>query len=193
MYQFLSLTVTLLLGSNLAVTKPNYDYKLNNLRSDYVHDYWGTTPSNSIRKFEAFTVSFDGADYDDGDGKGDARGIPEWVAYEIKQKPKKLGKAPDRPAKWLTDKILFKSELAPADNSYAFAQKLRHADPDNPLYRYDRGHMCRKSTAFRLGKNADYNTHSVLNACPQRDDLNQGIWEDLEDRIEDWADEYDSL
>jgi len=61
------------------------------------------------------------------------------------------------------------------------------------MFQYDRGHMCRKSTAFHIGKNADYNTHTVLNACPQRSDLNQGIWEDLEDRIESRADFYDSL
>jgi len=173
--------------------KPNYDYKANKLRSDYSHDYWVTVPVDTLRQFEAFTVSFDGADDNDGGGKPDAYGIPEWVAYEIKARPPKMGKAPGRPKTWMTDKILFKAGLAPADDSYAFSKKQRETDPDNPMFQYDRGHMCRKSTAFRLGKDADYNTHTVLNACPQLSDLNQGIWEDLEDRIEAWADTYDSL
>jgi len=144
-------------------------------------------PRDTIRYFEAYTVSFDGAD------GGVARGIPEWVAYEVKRKPANMGKFPNRPSKWLTDKILFNAHLAPSDDSYAFSKAQRDADPDNPKFHYDRGHMCRKSTAFRLDADADYNTHTVLNACPQRDDLNQGIWEDLEDRVESWADEYDSL
>ena len=58
---------------------------------------------------------------------------------------------------------------------------------------YDRGHMCRKYHAFRLGDDADWNTHTVLNACPQKSDLNQGIWLDLENKCSAWADEYSAV
>jgi len=103
--------------------KPNYDYKPNKLRADYSHDFWQTTLVDTLRQFEAYTVSFDGADDNDGDGKSDAYGTPEWVSYEVKKKPEKMGKAPDRPSKWMTDKILYKADLAPADESYAFTKK----------------------------------------------------------------------
>jgi DNA/RNA endonuclease G (NUC1) len=53
--------------------------------------------------------------------------------------------------------------------------------------------MCRKLTAYRLGANADWNTHTVLNACPQEPDLNQGIWLDLEEKVDHWADEYGTV
>jgi len=47
-----------------------------------------------------------------------------------------------------------------------------------------------KQHAWRLGGNADWNTHTVLNACPQKSKLNQGIWLDLEKKTAEWADEF---
>lgn len=47
-----------------------------------------------------------------------------------------------------------------------------------------------KQHAWRLGENADWNTHTVLNAVPQRSKLNQGIWFDLEKKTGEWADRY---
>ena len=181
------------LASLLLATKPNFNFKPNLLQPDYSHDRWVTLPRDSMHFFTAYTVSFDGEDDNNGDFKGDRWAIPEWVSYEIKAKQGDIGKAPKRPKVWLTDPVLFPAGIAPSDDSYHYSKKLRDADPDNPMYHYDRGHMCRKSTAFRLGPDADYNTHTVMNACPQRDDLNQGIWKDLEDRVERWADEFDSI
>ena len=53
--------------------------------------------------------------------------------------------------------------------------------------------MCPKNIANRLGKNADYNTHTVLNASPQKQWFNNGIWKDLERLTENWADKYEKL
>ena len=53
--------------------------------------------------------------------------------------------------------------------------------------------MCPKNLANRLGTDADYNTHTVLNACPQWQWFNNGIWKNLEELTENWADEHEKV
>ncbi|MEM8994527.1 MAG: DNA/RNA non-specific endonuclease [Acidobacteriota bacterium] len=166
------------------------DYKPIELDSNYQHDRWITQPQDIMREFRAFVLSFDGADDDDGDGDGDRYAIPHWVAYEIKAFPGELGAGPERPSSWLTDRELFEDGVAAGDASYKFSRDFRRANPESPQLGYDRGHMCMKLHAWRLGVNADWNTHTTLNACPQQGELNQGIWLDLEKRTADWADRY---
>jgi len=108
------------------------DYKPIVLDSTYDHDKWETEPNDIIREFRAYTVSFDSKDDDMN------MGVPEWVAHEIKPHPQPLGTAPDRPRPWLTDT---EEGLAPTDDSYKNSG-------------YDRGHMCMKYIAWRLGANA---------------------------------------
>ncbi|MCB2221575.1 MAG: DNA/RNA non-specific endonuclease [Bacteroidetes bacterium] len=60
-------------------------------------------------------------------------------------------------------------------------------------YRYVRGHMCPKNAADRMGLSAGWNTHTVLNAVPQLQWQNNGIWKQLENEVTDWADKYDSV
>ena len=50
-----------------------------------------------------------------------------------------------------------------------------------------------KEHAWRLGANADWNTHTVLNAVPQRGSFNSGIWLALEDRTADWANDHGAV
>ena len=159
------------------------------LDSSYDHDKFGTQPVDIVKKFRAYTVSFDGTDDDDGDGTPDKWAIPHWVAYQIKEYPSELGNAPKRP-NWMTDKELHEQGIAPDDDSYTYSKQWRkdHADLN-----CDRGHMCRKYHAFRLGANADWNTHTLLNICPQHKFLNQGIWLDLESKTDEWADKYGSV
>jgi len=159
------------------------------LHPDYEHDKWGTQPKEYTKQFRAYTVSFDSADDDDGDDQPDVWGIPQWVAYEIKAFEGELGPGPSRPD-WMIDEMLVDLKLAPEDDSYHFSREWRKENPDHPLLGYDRGHMCPKYTAFRLGADADWNTHTFLNACPQRSELNQGIWNDLEQKCRQWADHY---
>ena len=141
----------------------------------YEHDKWHTSKPDVVRKFEAYTVSFDGEDDDNGDNKGDTWRIPQWVAYEIKRVQRKVPSF-SRPS-WFTDDDLFEKRIAPRDESYRGAG-----------YTWNRGHMCMKELAARLGKSADHNTHSLLNAVPQADLLNKGIWLDLEKKTGKWAD-----
>lgn len=159
------------------------------LDPSYNHDKFETQPVDSLREFRAYTVSFDGADDDNDDGTPDKWAIPHWVAYQIKEYPGDLGAAPRRPD-WMTDNDLHQQGIAAKDASYTYSRQWRKEHPDLDC---DRGHMCRKLHAFRLGANADWNTHTLLNACPQHKLLNQGIWLDLEDKTSEWADRYGSV
>ena len=132
------------------------------------HDRWGTRPRDIIREFRAYTTSFDSKD------GGIVYGIPEWVAYEIKPCREFLGEAPAGPGAWMTDST---TGLAPTDESYSNST-------------YDRGYMCQKFIAWRLGANACWNTHTTLNACPQSPSFSRGIWGDLDKEMAAWADVY---
>ena len=45
----------------------------------------------------------------------------------------------------------------------------------------------------RLGQDAAYNTHTVLNAIPQRPKFNRGIWQNLEFLTGAWAQSYGAV
>ena len=156
------------------------DLKPIDLHPDYRHDRFHTEPKNIVRCFRAYTTSFDGADDDDGGGQGDRYGVPEWVAYELRAAPADVGDAPERPSPWITDEELHQAWIAPSDESYKNSG-------------YSRGHMCMKSHAFRLGKDADWNTHTVLNACPQKQCMNGGVWLGLELKTGKWADKFGAV
>lgn len=53
--------------------------------TNYEHDKWKTEPRDLIINYDAYTTSFDSADDNNGDGKTDIWGIPEWVAFEIRK------------------------------------------------------------------------------------------------------------
>lgn len=160
------------------------NYKPIVLDPTYDHDKWNTEPDDHIREFRAFTASFDGADDGNGDGDElddkDKWGVPEWVAYEIRKAPSSLGAAPNRPSPWIHDNTLFAEEICPDDASY------KHSN-------FSRGHMCMKSIAWRLGANADWNTHTTINAVPQLQSHNGKIWLNLEEKTKDWADKYGKI
>lgn len=153
------------------------DYKPIVLDPSYDHDRWNTQPKDIVRMFRAYTVSFDGTDDNNGDGFGDRWGVPEWVAYEIRGRDTELPAGPKRPSPWISDDPLAAAGIAPTDDTY------RNSG-------FDRGHMCMKQIGWRLGENADWNTHTTLNACPQIHAFNAGIWLDMENLTQEWADRY---
>lgn len=171
------------------------EFKPIDLLPDYDHDRFKTVvegsagTDNHIRKFRAYISVFDGADDDDGDGKPDALGIPHYVAYEIKRFDGTLPPSPERPNTWIRDKKLRKLRLGPTDSTYKYSKAFRSNHPNW----YVRGHLCMKQHAWRLGANADWNTHTVLNAVPQRQNFNAGIWLDLEDLTAKWADKFGAV
>ncbi len=180
-YIFLSVFLSLLVygGYKPIVIPPGYE-----------HDKWVTLPADHIFEFGAFTASFDGTDDNNGDGSSDLWGVPEWVAYEIKGN-QPLDKLPRRP-RWMTDQNLYNQGIAPNDYSYGVSgtSDMREVKTD---YRYVRGHMCPKATAERISSDAAYNTHTMINACPQLQWQNNGIWKELEIRCTNWADTYGQI
>jgi len=185
--------LVLLLGFPvLAVAK---DYMPIVLDDSYNHDKFGTVVTgtagsdNHVRKFRAYTTVFDGADDDNGDGTVDLLGVPHFVAYEMKKYEGTLPTGPKRPSPWLTDKELYKAGIAPSDATYKHSKAFLSTRPNW----YVRGHLCMKQHAWRLGANADWNTHTTLNAVPQRQNFNAGIWLDLEYKTAEWADKYGSV
>ena len=160
------------------------------LDASYEHDKWQTTPRDMIRQFAAYTSSFDGPDDNDGDGEPDTLGIPEWVSFEIK-KVSVFYKLHVRP-RWFTDDVLHDSKIAPNTETYKVSdiKEIKGLITD---YRFVRGHMCPKKTAERISKNAAYNTHSIVNACPQLQWQNNGIWKKLEKKCLNWADKYNRI
>ena len=146
------------------------------------------TPEAEIRRsFRGFEVSFDSNDDDDRKPGGDLLRVPHWVAQEIRRWEPPAGDRGEDEAwcldtlkprpKWFTDDDLFDAGLAPNDASYRGSG-------------FDRGHLAMKLLVERLGQDAAYCTHTVLNAIPQRPDFNRGIWLDLEYLTGAWAQVY---
>ncbi len=145
----------------------------------YKHAHYAP-PADIERKFAAFTLSFDSKDDDDGDGEPDVRRVPEWVAQHIKRTEEPCLDTRGRPGTWMTEQGLFRSGVAPNDASYKNSG-------------FDRGHMAAKLLAARVSAAAEWNTHTVLNAVPQRARFNQQIWRDLEDLTGAWAQVYGEI
>ena len=158
------------------------------LDPSYKHDILVTEPQETMRYFRAYTVSFDSEDDDGQDGDADLKAIPEWVAYELRRYEGEIPSYP-RP-EWFTEDNLFSRRQAASSDSYHFSRVFRASFSESPQLGYDRGHLCMKHHAARLGANADWNTHTTLNCIPQRNTLNQGAWLDLEDKCAEWADYY---
>lgn len=157
--------------------------------NDYNHTKYAPEP-DILKIFHGFAVSFDSKDNDDGEPGSDLLRVPHWVAQELRKwaPPEDereddaswcLNTLKNRPG-WFTDLNLFASGVAPKDESY------KHSG-------YDRGHMAMKLLVERLDQDAAYNTHTLLNAIPQRPKFNRGIWLDLEYLTGAWAQNYDQI
>ena len=145
----------------------------------YEHTKYAPEEFDIRRDFEAFVVSFDDKDDDDGDKSPDLLRVPEWVAQEIKRFDGACVRTGNRPS-WTTDRGLYASGVAPNDSSYAGSG-------------FDRGHMAAKVLAARISLDADKKTHTVLNAVPQMPRFNSFIWQDLEARTGAWAQAYERI
>jgi endonuclease G len=92
----------------------------------------------------------------------------------------------------MTDDNLNAKDKVPNDATYAVSGTNRIKEVSGS-YRYVRGHMCPKAAADRISSAAGYNTHTILNAVPQLQWQNNGIWKSLESRVFEWADEYNRV
>lgn len=177
-YQALALLGALALYTGLIYADPQPIV----LDPSYDHDKYHTLPRDIIREFRAYTTSFDSDDDNDGDAVGDVLGIPEWVAYEIKRYDGDCIPTQPRPP-WFSDVDLVDEGIAPTDDSYRYSQAWRNHHPDW----YERGHMQMKLIAEEMGHDAAHNTHTMLNAVPQRKAFNKGIWLEMEYLTAAWA------
>ena len=182
---------SIVLSTAYSQNAPSKKYQPIVLDTLYDHNKWGIKPTDILYEFAAYTVSFDSKDDDNSDGKCDIMGVPEWVAYEIKKETNTDKPKYNRP-KWMTDDTLHEQGVAPNDDTYAVSgtRELGEVSTD---YRYVRGHMCPKDAADRMGMAAGYNTHTVLNAVPQLQWQNNGIWKSLEKQTMNWADQFSSV
>ena len=69
-----------------------------------------------------------------------------------------------------------------------------YTSDDNDYYsnRWDRGHMT-PAGSFNDSYENLYSTFTYLNVALQYDDLNRGVWVDLEEQVRKWADEYGDI
>lgn len=148
------------------------------------YDHTRFAPDPDIFKvFHGFALSFDSADDDDCVPGANRLRVPHWVAQEVREWRPETGdarwclKTGEGPGRWFTDKELRRQDLAPIHDTYTNSG-------------FDRGHMAMKLLVERLGPGAAYNTHTMLNAVPQRPAFNQGIWKDLELLTGAWAQYY---
>lgn len=185
----------LLLATPLAAAeclKPVRDYGYDHGR--YAPAHADGPGADSLHKFGGYWSLFDGNDDDDGElESAPAKGTPVWVAHEIrawKDAPGYRGQdcipTGERPRPWCTDDGLAQMKIAPTDESYAYPQKYRRSGYDW----YVRGYLAMKLLVERMGTDAAWNTHTMLNAVPQRSQFNGGIWLDLEYRTGKWAEKF---
>ncbi len=96
-------------------------------------------------------------------GYSDQRKNPIWVSYRLFKV--KDPASPERPNRFKTD-----------DRTMA---KVKHEDYN--YCGYDRGHMAPNyAIATRYGKIAQQQTFLMSNVCPQKPQLNRGIWKRIE-------------
>lgn len=171
----------------LSSEAPATSFKPNVLDPAYSHDYWETRSQGITKQFRAYTSNFDDDDDDNADGTSDIWGVPQWVAYEIKETHESCIKTYNRPSTWITDSTLI--AIMPDDDSYAYPAKFTKKRKDW----FSRGHLAMKMHAERLGQEAGWNTHTFYNAVPQRQLFNAGIWQDLENLTAAWAQRYGAV
>ncbi len=98
-------------------------------------------------------------------GYSDLRGNPLWVSYQIKSVAKGTERY-QRPRNYTVD--------------WRSINQVKHADYTHSGY--DRGHMAPNYAISRLyGKQAQLNTFLMSNIAPQKPNLNQKLWQRLEE------------
>ena len=97
---------------------------------------------------------------------------PNWVKYTVKD----IVKNADR------------------DGMNFYTVDSIYTSDDNDYYsnRWDRGHMA-PAGSFNDSYENLYSTFTYLNVALQYDDLNRGVWVDLEEQVRKWADEYGDI
>lgn len=146
----------------------------------FAHDRFGTQPRSLMFSYGPFTSSFATAE-DEASETSPYKGIPKWVAYEMRALLDEDGdpihpQGAKRPTKWY--------ELAQTAFVWTGNPDIRKKGID-ASYRglavlWNRGHMAARNHANRISWQEGCNTHVFVNAVPQYADMNQGDWLALE-------------
>lgn len=155
------------------------DYKPIELDPSYDHTKYSPPCTGYEKRFRAYVSCFDTRADD-----GEAWRIPDFVSYQMKAYLGDLPAGPARPSPWITEDALRATDEIATDASYAYSRDFRREHPNW----FVRGHLAMKQHAWRLGGAADWNTHTMLNAVPQRSGFNGGIWLDMEYKTAELAD-----
>jgi endonuclease G len=116
----------------------------------------GTTPMTWTRVFRNESYM---------SGYSDLRGNPLWIVYRLKPIPESAPRY-----------------KRPRDFSVDWRSLTHITSHDYTRSGYDRGHMAPNSAISRLyGKQAQLETFLMTNIVPQRPDLNQRVWQKLEE------------
>jgi DNA/RNA endonuclease G (NUC1) len=144
-----------------------------------------TGNSDRLICFDGYISNFDTELHTDGTDTPKPFAVPHWVIQHV-LRTQHSPESRKRPRTWFTVPELTEERLAPTDASYHFSQYFleQHADW------YQRGHLAQKYLAERLGANAAWFTHNVVNALPQRARFNRGAWQALECYTGAWANRY---
>jgi endonuclease G len=113
-------------------------------------------------------------------------GVPHWVAHHVKRSASTGPESGKRPNTWFTIFDLADKGIAPISDSYAFSSAFRKKHKNW----YDRGHLAQKYLVERLGNEAAWFTHNVVNAVPQLHVFNAGPWLTLECMTGAWANKF---
>ena len=97
---------------------------------------------------------------------------PNWVKYTVRD----IVKSADR------------------DGMNFYTVDSIYTSDDNDYYsnRWDRGHMA-PAGSFNDSYENLYSTFTYLNVALQYDDLNRGVWVDLEEQVRSWADDLGDI
>ncbi len=155
----------------------------------YNHDRYNTQPGDIIKTFQAYTVSFDSGDDNDGDEFGEVWRIPEWVAYEVRKYKGRCVPVNRDNTSWFSDEDLADEGIAPRYDSYTYAADWWQTRPNW----YKPGQLTAEFIAQRLGREAAKETYSVMNVVPQRNEFDRGIWRALEFLTAAWAQRYGAV
>ncbi len=143
--------------------------------------YQGHDPAHNVaRSYGAFTVYYD-----------DKVLGPRWAAIKLTSPMSDANSAFKRPSRFKADPYL-------EENGYSYTE---HADynnvgdydslPDDK--RWDRGHMVQFDDARGYGDEAGKDSMYTTNVCPQLAALNQKGWLTLEERMTEFARDYDRV
>jgi len=126
-----------------------------------------TDPSNILLRRIGFVVSYDIQNK-----------LADWVSYKLKKE-------------WIESSALM--DERPFNPDPDIPSEYSQAYDDYTSSGYDRGHLARQADMRGRNIYCEFESCFLSNIAPQLPGLNRSTWLVLENRVQDWAVEYDSV